>query len=113
MIQVYGIPTCGTVKKARTWLADNNLDYQFVDVREDGVSREQLESWAETFGWQKLVNKSSKAWRELSDADKQGLNEATSIELILAHPTLMKRPVVVAGDIRLLAFKPEEYEALL
>jgi len=113
-ITVYGIPNCDTVKKARTWLADHGVDYAFHDYKTAGIDRGRLEKWSRKVGWETLLNRAGTTFRKLSDADKQGLDEKKAIALMLAQPSLIKRPVVELGGGKLLVgFKPEIYSAAL
>jgi arsenate reductase len=107
---VYGIPTCGTVKKARAWLDKHGVDYRFHDLRKDGVTEQQIKGWMKSFGWEALLNKHSKTWRELPASDKDALDEKKALKLMLKAPTLIKRPVVEHGKARLLAFDESEYK---
>lgn len=95
MITVYGIPNCDTVKKARAWLADQGLEVAFHDFKKQGVPAELLPAWLQAFGRDKLVNRAGTTWRKLGDAVKAGLvDDAAAIALMLAEPSVIKRPVV-------------------
>ena len=98
-ITLYGIPNCDTVKKARTWLTDHKLDYTFHDFKKQGVPADLLPTWIAAVGWEKLVNRQGNTWRKL-DAPTQGAvtDAASASALMVAHPSVMKRPVVVWGD---------------
>jgi arsenate reductase len=109
-VTVYGIKACDTMKKARTWLEGRGVAYAFHDYKAVGVDRERLESWAKTVGWETLLNRSGTTFRKLPDADRTGLDEAKAIGLMLAQPSMIKRPVVEAGGTLLVGFKPEAYE---
>ncbi|MBF0247524.1 MAG: ArsC family reductase [Alphaproteobacteria bacterium] len=93
MITVYGIKSCDTVKKALKWLEERGIEHAFHDVRADGLDRPELERWAGALGWEAMLNRRSTTWRNLTDADKDGLNEARALDLMLARPTLIKRPL--------------------
>ncbi len=93
MLTVYGLKTCDTCRKARKWLDERSADYQWVDVRADGVSSEDIKRWAAKVGWEVLLNKSSTTWRGLDESDKSDLSEAKAVALMAEHPTLIKRPV--------------------
>jgi arsenate reductase len=113
-ITVYGIPNCDTMKKARSWLADHGVDYAFHDYKTAGIDRGRLEKWSKKVGWETLLNRAGTTFRKLSDADKQGLDEKKAIALMLAQPSLIKRPVVELGGGKLLVgFKPEIYSEAL
>ena len=97
-LTVYGIPNCDTVKKARAWLADKGQDFIFHDLRKDGLSQDMVMRWLQGQPMDKLLNKRGTSWRKLSDADKANEQEAHLIALMVANPTLIKRPVIEAGD---------------
>ena len=109
-ITIYGITTCDTVKKARVWLESHDVPYRFHDFRAEGLDAKRLDGWVGKVGWEKLLNKGSTTFRELADNDKQGLDEKKAKALMLAKPTMVKRPVLEVGDRVLVGFKPEAYE---
>ena len=108
---LYGISNCDTVKKARRWLDDQGVAYRFHDVRKDGLDAARLQGWIDALGWEKLLNKAGTTFRKLPDADKNGLDEAKAAALMLAQPSMIKRPILDLGDRRIVGFKPEIYEA--
>ena len=98
-VTVYGIPNCDTVKKARTWLTDQGVDYNFHDFKKQGVPAELLPGWLSTIGWETLVNRKGTTWRKLDEATRLGVvDDASATALMLAQPSVIKRPVVVWGD---------------
>ncbi len=107
---IYGIRNCDTMKKARAWLDRKGVAYAFHDYKAAGVARGQLEGWAGTVGWEVLLNRAGTTFRKLSDKDKEGLSEKKAIALMLAQPSMIKRPVLEAGGKLLVGFKPEQYE---
>ncbi|GGB46026.1 hypothetical protein GCM10011502_19230 [Oceanisphaera marina] len=111
-ITLYGIKNCDTVKKARNWLEQHDIHYQFVDHRVDGLDDENLQLWLDKLGWESLVNKRSTTYRALSDTDKANLGAGTAAALLKANPTLIKRPLLVLSDELHLGFKPELYAHL-
>jgi Spx/MgsR family transcriptional regulator len=100
------------VKKARQWLETNGSDYTFVDVREDGVDKTEVQRWLDKAGLDVVVNKRSTTWKKLSDEQKDGLNEITALDLLLANPTLVKRPVLTIDDSVFVGFKADQYQAI-
>ena len=112
MLKLYGIKNCDTVKKARHWLEDHEVDYQFHDFRQDGLDKKQLVSWLDKLGWETVVNKRSTTWRNLSDKDKELSTNAQAAKLLIANPTLIKRPVVHKDNVILVGFKETEFEKL-
>ncbi len=102
MIIVYGIPNCDTVKKARTWLDDQGLAYQFHDYKKQGVPADKLPHWLQTLGWEKVLNRAGTTWRKLDDATKAAVTDAASAAALMqAQPSVIKRPLVEWADGRL------------
>jgi Spx/MgsR family transcriptional regulator len=98
-ITLFGIPNCDTVKKARAWLASQGLNYQFHDFKKQGVPDQRLDAWIETLGWEPLVNSRGTTWRRLDDVTRAGVTDAARARsLMLAHPSVIKRPVVQWAD---------------
>jgi Spx/MgsR family transcriptional regulator len=113
-ITVYGIKNCDTMKKARAWLDKHKVDYAFHDYKTAGIARAKLEGWAKQAGWETLINRAGLTFKKLPDKDKENLTEKKAIALMLAQPTMIKRPVVELGRGKLLVgFAPETYKAAL
>jgi len=108
---LYGIPNCDTIKKARKWLEEKGVAYAFHDYKKAGIDEARLRGWAGELGWEVLLNKAGTTFRQLPDADKQGLDEDKAVALMLANPSMIKRPVLDLGDRRIVGFKPDIYEA--
>ncbi len=95
---IYGLKNCDTCRKARKWLAAQDIDYRFVDYRDEPVTAATLKRWAAAAGgWDALINRRSTTWRQLSDAERGAAGEAAWLKLALAHPTLIKRPLLADG----------------
>jgi arsenate reductase len=109
MYTLYGIKNCDTVKKARKWLENHAIDYQFHDFRTDGLTPEIINNWFEAVDWESLVNRRSTSWRQLNDSRKEGLNQQSAATLLLENPTLIKRPVLDTGREILVGFSAEHY----
>jgi len=109
MIILYGIKNCDTVKKARDWLAKNNIEYRFHDFRTDGLDPSQVKSWIAEIGLENLVNKRSTTWKELDEYTKENLNEKNADSVIVENPTLIKRPLLDTGKEKHVGFKDTEY----
>ena len=112
-ITMYGIKNCDTVKKARSWLETQGVEYRFHDYKLDGIDRPRLEAWCRELGWETLLNRAGTTFRKLPDADKQAIDARKAVALMLAQPSLIKRPVLDLGQRRLVGFKPEWYETAL
>ena len=110
---MYGITNCDTIKKARVWLEGRDVAYRFHDYRAEGIEPERLNGWVGKVGWEKLLNKASTTFRELPEGDKQPLDEKKAKKLMLAKPTMIKRPVLEVGDRILVGFKPEVYDEMV
>jgi arsenate reductase (glutaredoxin) len=110
---LYGIPNCDTVKKARTWLEGRGVDYVFHDYKKAGIDRASLEQWCDEHGWETVLNRAGTTFRKLPEADRAELDQDRAIALMLAQPSMIKRPVLDLGDRRIVGFKPEVYEAAL
>lgn len=113
MITLYGIKNCDSVKKARRWLELHSIEYGFHDFRDDGLDRQQASGWLAELGWETLVNKRSTTWKALDQKQRDVMNDSTALEAILAHPTLIKRPVLDTGSERHVGFKAAQYEHIL
>jgi arsenate reductase len=113
-ITIYGIKNCDTMKKARAWLDKAGVDYAFHDYKTAGIEKDRLEKWTKRAGWETLLNKAGTTFKKLPDKDKEGLIEANAVKLLLAQPSMIKRPVLELGGGKLLVgFKPEQYQAAL
>ena len=109
-ITIYGIKNCETMKKARAWLDKHGIDYAFHDYKTAGIEREQLERWSKKVGWETLLNRAGTTFRKLPDKEKGGLSEKKALALMLAQPSMIKRPVLDLGSGKLLVgFTPERY----
>src|SRR5712675_1238257 len=108
-ITIYGIKNCDTMKKARAWLDGHGVAYGFHDYKTEGVAKDKLKRWSDELGWETLLNRAGTTFRKLPDADKEGLNERKALALMLAQPSMIKRPVLDLGGKLLVGFKPETY----
>ncbi|HWE77664.1 MAG TPA: ArsC family reductase [Pseudolabrys sp.] len=113
-ITIYGIKNCDTMKKARAFLDKHKVDYAFHDYKSAGIDKDRLEGWAKKAGWETLLNKAGTTFKKLPDKDKDGLSEKKAIALMIANPSMIKRPVRELPRGRLLVgFKPDAYEMAL
>jgi arsenate reductase len=108
-ITIYGIKNCDTMKKARAWLDSHGVAYSFHDYKAEGIAKDKLKKWIDDLGWEVLLNRAGTTFRKLPDSDKEGLNERKAIALMLAQPSMIKRPVLDRGGKLLVGFKPEVY----
>ncbi|MGL3110015.1 ArsC family reductase [Bradyrhizobium sp. BR 1432] len=106
---IYGIKNCDTMKKARTWLDSHGVPYEFHDYKTAGVEKDKLKQWSDKVGWETLLNRAGTTFKKLSDSDKEGLGEKKALALMLAQPSMIKRPVLEIGGKLLVGFKPDIY----
>ncbi|MGE3230134.1 MAG: ArsC family reductase [Hyphomicrobium sp.] len=113
-ITLYGIPNCDTIKKARAWLAAHGVDYVFHDYKTVGIDAERLTGWCRAVGWEVVLNRAGTTFRKLTDSEKANIDQKKAIKLMLAQPSLIKRPVLEIGArTPIVGFKPEIYAAAL
>lgn len=112
MITIYGIKNCDSVKKARGWLEERGLDYQFHDFKTAGVPAEKLEGWLADFGWKQVINRRSKSWRELTPDVRAHMDNRQALDAAIETPTLIKRPIVEQNNRILIGFDPQQFEQL-
>ena len=108
-ITIYGIKNCDTMKKARAWLDDHGVAYDFHDYKLAGIAKDKLKQWSDELGWETLLNRAGTTFKKLPDGDKEGLNERKALALMLAQPSMIKRPVLDLGGKLLVGFKPDIY----
>ena len=113
-MKLYGIPNCNTVKKARNWLAEHGVAYEFHDFKKSGISEDTLLQWLGQVEWEKLVNRAGMTWRGLSDAEKSAVTDnASAIQLMQEKTSVIKRPVLVKdGQVLNLGFTEAAYDKL-
>lgn len=110
-VVIHGIKACDTMKKARDWLDGHGVSYSFHDYKVAGITAAKLNAWAGEVGWEVLLNKAGTTFRGLPDADKQGLDQVKAVALMVAHTSLIKRPVLESDGGLIVGFKPEVYAA--
>jgi Spx/MgsR family transcriptional regulator len=108
-LTLHGIPNCDTVKKARAWLDARGVAYAFHDYKKLGIDAATLNRWADAVGWEPLLNRAGTTFKKLADADKVGIDRAKAIALMVANPSMIKRPVVEGDGKMLVGFKPDEW----
>jgi Spx/MgsR family transcriptional regulator len=110
-VKLYGIPNCDTVKKARSWLEARGTAYAFHDYKKAGVEERDLRRWVAALGWETVLNRVGASFRKLPDGDKAGLTADKAVALMLAQPSMIKRPIVEGDGVLLAGFKPDLWEA--
>jgi len=110
-ITIFGIKNCDTMKKARGWLDGEGIDYRFHDYKAEGLDPAILKGWIDKVGWEVLLNRAGTTFRNLPDADKQDLDAGKAAKLMLAQPSMVKRPVLDRDGTLTVGFKPEIYAA--
>lgn len=113
MITLYGIKNCDTIKKARAWLDAHHVAYAFHDYKASGIDKERLALWSKEHGWEVILNRSGTTFRALPDSSKNSLDTRKAITLMLAQPSMIKRPVLDLGTHRIVGFKPDTYQTAL
>ena len=108
---MYGIKNCDTIKKARAWLEARGTAYDFHDYKLAGIDEARLRGWVAELGWEKLLNRAGTTFRKLPDAEKEGLDADKAVALMLAQPSMIKRPVLDLGGRRLVGFDAKAWEA--
>jgi arsenate reductase len=112
-ITIYGIKNCDTMKKARAFLDKKGIAYDFHDYKTQGIERGKLEGWAKKAGWETLLNRAGTTFKKLPEKNKDGLTEQKAVALMLAQPSMIKRPVLELGGGKIMVgFKPDEYAGL-
>ncbi len=112
MVILYGIKNCDSVKKARDWLTENEVQFKFHDFRSDGLTESIIDNWLKSTEWELLLNRQGITWRNLDASVKQTINPSNIIDVLLEHPTLIKRPVLNYEEIVTIGFNTEIYEAI-
>ena len=110
---LYGIPNCDTVKKARIWLDQHGVAFVFHDYKKAGIDRPRLEAWVAEHGWETVLNRAGTTFRALPDADKADMDRDKAVALMLAQPSMIKRPVLDLGDRTMVGFKSDRYATIV
>lgn len=112
-IQIYGIRHCDTMKKAFAWLDSHGLEYSFHDYKKNGVPTVELRHWVERWGWEALINRKGTTWRRLSEREREVADAEAAIKLVAAHPSMIRRPILMAEDRAVLGFEMGVWEKAL
>jgi arsenate reductase len=113
MTTLYGIPNCDTIKRARKWLDDKNIAYEFHDYKKAGIDRKTLQNWCKEFGYETLINKRGTTWRKLEDQLKNNINETSAIKIMQENTSVIKRPVLISDHTKIVGFNEADYKSLL
>ncbi len=112
-VTIHGIRNCDTMKKARAWLEAAGIEHRFRDYKAEPPTRSELEGWAAKAGWEALLNRAGTTFRKLPEAEREGIDQKRAIALMLAQPSVIKRPVLEAGDRLLVGFKEDRWRTLV
>ncbi|MGR6327463.1 ArsC family reductase [Sphingomonas sp. XXL09] len=112
MTTIYGIKNCDTMKKARAWLDDHGAGYVFHDYKAEGVDAERVRGWVDRLGWDTVLNRAGTTFRKLPEAERIGIDADKAVALMVAQPSMIKRPMLEHGDTLVAGFKPDRYAAL-
>jgi arsenate reductase len=113
VLTVYGIKSCDTCRKARKYLAEHNIDFEFHDLREDGLDIQMLERWTARLGWERLLNRQSLTWRKIPEVDRNNINRDSALATMIEHPTLIKRPVLESDGFIAVGFSERRFANFL
>lgn len=108
-VVIYGIPNCDTMKKARAWLEQNGVTHTFHDYKKQGIDRARLEGWVDELGWDTVLNRAGLSFKKLPEEARASVDRDRAIALMLANPSMIKRPILDMGERRVAGFKPELY----
>ncbi len=109
MTTLYGIKNCDTIRKARRWLKEHDIEYRFHDLREDGINRTRLNVWIKTLGWEQLLNRRGTTWRQLPASVRDTIEHASARHVMLEQPAIIKRPVLEHNSRLYLGFSEARY----
>ncbi len=110
---IYGIASCDTIKKAKLWLTNHKIEFQFHDYKKLGIEESKLKAWINMFGWEQLINKRGTTWRQLTDETKSSMNNSLAIQTILQNQSIIKRPILETERETIIGFNINKYQQLL
>jgi arsenate reductase len=113
VLKLYGINSCDTCRKAKLWLTQNSREFEFYDIRDDGLDIQMLERWVKRISWEKLLNTRSLTWRKIPEVDRSDMTQSRALSMMLEHPTLVKRPVLEHRKFIAVGFSDEDYDKLV
>jgi arsenate reductase len=109
MLTVYGIKSCDTCRRARNYLGEHNIEFDFHDLREDGLDIQMLQRWSDRMGWERLLNKQSLTWRKIPEVDRQSMTQDRALAAMIENPTLVKRPVLESDKFIAVGFSEKRF----
>ena len=109
---MYGINNCDTIKKAKSWLNEHHIDFDFHDYKKLGIEHSQLTQWVQQLGWEQLINKRGTSWRKLDESSKQNMDDQLAVTVMMDNPSIIKRPLLVMGEQKILGFDQQQYQQL-
>ncbi len=109
MIKLYAIPNCNTVKKARTWLDENNIEYEFHNYKKQGIDKESLQQWIDDLGWETVINRKGMTWRKLDENIRNSMNAEKAVDIMLENQSIIKRPLIIKQGKTILGFNADNY----
>lgn len=110
MTTLYAIPNCNTVKKARTWLEEQNIDYDFHNYKKQGIDQETLQQWVDELGWETVINRKGMTWRKLDESVRESMDPDKAIQIMLENQSIIKRPLIIKDGKKILGFNESDYE---
>lgn len=110
MTTLYAIPNCNTVKKARTWLEEQNIDYDFHNYKKQGIDQETLQQWVDELGWETVINRKGMTWRKLDESLRESMDSDKAIQIMLENQSIIKRPLIIKDGKKILGFNESDYE---
>ncbi|MBW3694399.1 ArsC family reductase [Vibrio sp. T187] len=111
-ITMFGIPNCDTIKKAKKWLQVENVEFDFHDYRKQGIDETLVKTFCSELGWETVLNKRGTTYRQLTQEQKDSLNEQTAITLLVEQPAMIKRPILKVDGQYHIGFKADQYSAI-
>ena len=111
-VTLYGISSCDTIRKARAWLQNHQIEFEFHDYRKQGLDQRMLQSMVQALGWEAMLNRRGTTWRTLPDAVKQQVEEESAMRIMLDNPAIIKRPILASDNLLHLGFSAEQYEEI-
>lgn len=112
MITLYGIPNCDTIKKARRWLQEHEIEYLFHDYKKSGIDAQKIDAWIDVTGWEVLLNRRGMMWRKTPQEVRDAIDQSSAIKLMLETPSIIKRPVLEMDSGIIVGFSEERYQQL-